>query len=54
MCIRDRYEVILVDKRGKERTRKTSEKEIYNAYIYKKGNSVFLDEGGFAEIFMMK
>ena len=54
ILISSMYEVILVDKRGKERTRKTSEKEIYNAYIYKKGNSVFLDEGGFAEIFMMK
>jgi len=48
------HECVIINKSGKRKAAFTSEKEVYNGYMYKNGGYVFLDEGGFAEVFLMK
>ncbi|MBR5587017.1 MAG: hypothetical protein IKW02_03550 [Clostridia bacterium] len=44
----------LINKHGRLRDKVTSEKYIYGGYLYKSGNKVLLDKGGFTEIIEMK
>lgn len=54
ILISSMYEAVLIDRYGNQKAIKASEKEIYGGHMFKNGGSVCLDEGGFAEIFLMK